>query len=185
MVQKTMVLFFLVLKYDDIDMSELATYCTFNLRKEMTERLKYMEFAPDAMQAFFEVQKCVAKSGLRKALIDLVYLRVSQINGCAYCIDKHSRDLLADGFSTEKLILVPVWYEGGDLFTEREQAALAWAEVVTRVSETRVPDEDYAKALKVFSDKDLVNLTMAVGAMNAMNRVAISFRMTPESAKSG
>jgi AhpD family alkylhydroperoxidase len=150
----------------------------------MTERLTYMDFAPEAMQAFFEVQKCVAKSGLRKALIDLVYLRVSQINGCAFCIDKHSHDLLADGFSTEKLILVPVWYEAGKLFTDREQAALAWAETVTRVSETKVPDEDYINALKTFSEKELVNLTMAVGVMNAMNRVAISFRMTPESVKS-
>jgi AhpD family alkylhydroperoxidase len=150
----------------------------------MTERLKYMDFAPDAMQAFFEVQKCVAKSGLRKSLIDLVYLRVSQMNGCAFCIDKHSRDLLADGFSVEKLILIPVWYEGGDLFTDREQAALVWAEVVTRVSETRVSDEDYAKALTVFSDKELVNLTMAISVMNAMNRVAISFRVIPESVKS-
>jgi AhpD family alkylhydroperoxidase len=150
----------------------------------MTERLTYMDCAPEAMQAFFEVQKCVAKSGLRKALIDLVYLRVSQINGCAFCIDKHSHDLLADGFATEKLILVPVWYEAGKLFTDREQAALAWAETVTRVSETKVPDEDYINALKIFSEKELVNLTMAVGVMNAMNRVAISFRMTPESVKS-
>lgn len=151
----------------------------------MTERLKYMEFAPDAMQSFFEVQKHVAKSGLRKALIDLVYLRVSQINGCAYCIDKHSRDLLADGFSTDKLVLVPVWYEAKTLFTDREQAALAWSEIVTHVSETKIPDADYADALKVFTEKELVNLTMAISVMNAMNRVAISFRMTPEGAKVG
>lgn len=149
----------------------------------MTERIKYMDFAPEAMQSFFEVQKHVAKGGLRKALIDLVYLRVSLINGCAYCIDKHSQDLLADGFSTGKLALVPVWYEAKTLFDEREQAALAWAETVTAVSATKVPDEDYEAARKVFSEKELVNLTMAIGVMNAMNRVAISFRMTPESAK--
>jgi AhpD family alkylhydroperoxidase len=104
---------------------------------------------------------------------------VSLINGCAYCIDMHSRDLLKGGMAVEKLVLVPVWREAGGLFSERERAALAWAETVTRVADTAVPDADYRDAAAAFSDKELADLTIAIALMNAYNRLAISFRTPP------
>lgn len=112
-------------------------------------------------------------------LIHLVFLRVSQINGCAHCIDLHSRDLIKEGMSVDKLLLVPVWHEAQYLFSDQERAALAWAEEVTRVSETHVSDEAYAAASAVFAEKDLVDLTAAIAAMNAFNRMGVSFRLRP------
>jgi AhpD family alkylhydroperoxidase len=112
----------------------------------------------------------------------LVYLRVSQINNCAYCLDMHTRDLLKKGQKVEKLALVQAWAEAGNLFDERERAALAWAETVTRVAETGVPDEAYEAARTVFEERELVDLTIAIGLMNAYNRMAISFRNTPQAA---
>jgi AhpD family alkylhydroperoxidase len=131
------------------------------------------------MKALGSVHGYVSQSGLPAALIDLVYLRVSQINGCAYCIDMHGRDLLKADVPVEKLLLVSAWDEAGSLFSDREKAALKWAEVVTRVSDTRVPDEAYAEARATFTEKQLADLTIAVGLMNAYNRLAISFRATP------
>jgi AhpD family alkylhydroperoxidase len=145
----------------------------------MTERLDYTRAAPDGMKAFGGVHSYVDKCGLPKPLINLVYLRVSLINGCAYCIDMHSRDLLKGGMPAEKLALVPVWFEAEDLFSERERAALAWAETVTHVADTHIPDDAYAAAKSVFSDKELADLTIAIGLMNAYNRLAIGFRATP------
>jgi AhpD family alkylhydroperoxidase len=135
------------------------------------------------MKALAGVHGYVLQSGLPKALVNLVYLRVSQINGCAYCIDMHSRDLLKDGMAVEKVVLVPAWREGGKLFDETERAVLAWAETVTRVAETGVPDADYEAAAAVFDKKQLADLTIAIGLMNAYNRMAISFRTTPAGAK--
>jgi len=145
----------------------------------MTTRLDYAKISPDPYKAYTDVYMQVRKSGLPSQLVDLVYLRVSQINGCAYCIDMHSRDLLKSGLPVEKLVLVPVWPEAGVLFTEREQAALAWAETVTRVSTTGVPDSDYAAAAAVFSEKELADLTYAIGLMNAFNRFGVAFRPAP------
>ena len=121
----------------------------------------------------------LVRAGCQRLLIDLVYLRVSQINGCAYCIDMHSRDLLKADVPVEKLVLVPAWEEARPLFSDQEKAALKWAEVVTRVSETHVPDEAYAEARATFTEKQLTDLTIAVGLMNAYNRLAISFRAVP------
>jgi AhpD family alkylhydroperoxidase len=115
-------------------------------------------------------------SGLAQELIDLVYLRVSQINGCAYCIDMHSRDLIKLGVAVDKLVLVPVWHDAGDVFSKRERIALAWAETVTCVAETGVPDADYQTAASEFSDQELTDLTYAIGLMNAFNRLGITFR---------
>src|ERR1700704_6321272 len=108
------------------------------------------------------------------------YLRVSQINNCAYCLDMHTRDLLKKGQKIEKLALVQAWAEGGNLFDARERAALAWAETVTRVAETGIPDEAYQAARAVFEERELVDLTIAISVMNAYNRMAISFRNTPK-----
>jgi len=118
------------------------------------------------------------QSGHPAELIDLVYLRISQINNCAYCLDMHTSDLLKKGVKIEKIALVQAWAEAGQLFSEREQAALAWAETVTRVSETGVPDHAFQAARAVF-EKELVDLTIAIGLMNVYNRMAISFRNTP------
>jgi AhpD family alkylhydroperoxidase len=148
----------------------------------MTTRLNYAKASPDGYKAFGAVHTAVHKGSLPKDLINLVYLRVSQINGCAFCIDMHSRDLLKDGLSVDKLLLVPVWPEAGSLFSKREQAALAWAETVTRVSETGIPDADYAAATAEFSDVEIADLTYAIGLMNAFNRFGVAFRMTPAAA---
>lgn len=118
-------------------------------------------------------------TGLPSLLTHLVFLRVSQINGCAHCIDIHTRDLLAEGMSVEKLVLVPVWHEALHLFSKQERAALAWTEEVTRVSETHASDEAYAAVLAEFGEKDLVDLTLTIATMNAINRMGISFRMKP------
>jgi AhpD family alkylhydroperoxidase len=111
-----------------------------------------------------------------------VYLRVSQINGCAYCIDMHSRDLLKEGVTIDKLVLVPAWREARTLFSDAECAALAWAETVTRVADTGVPDAEFESASAVFDQKQLADLTIAIGLMNAYNRMAISFRAVPAAA---
>jgi AhpD family alkylhydroperoxidase len=148
----------------------------------MTHRLDYNAATPAGMRALGAVHAHVARSGLPKRLINLVYLRVSQINGCAYCIDMHSRDLLAEGMTIETLVLVPVWRESGALFDDTERAALAWAESVTRVAETGVPDAEFEAAAAAFDDTQLADLTIAIGLMNAYNRMAISFRAPPAAA---
>jgi AhpD family alkylhydroperoxidase len=146
----------------------------------MSKRLDYNQIAPGGIKALAGVYGYVMQSGLPPLLVDLVYLRVSQINNCAYCLDMHTRDLMKKGGAIEKLALLQAWREAGDLFDERERAALAWAESVTRVAETSVPDEDYELARNVFGERELVDLTIAVGLMNLYNRMAIGFRNTPQ-----
>jgi AhpD family alkylhydroperoxidase len=148
----------------------------------MTMRLDYNQLAPAGAKALGTLYGYVAQSGLSPALVDLVYLRVSQINNCAFCLDMHTRDLLKKDLPIEKLALLQAWREAGDLFDPRERAALAWAESVTRVADTGVPDEDYEAARDVFAEKELVDLTLAIGLMNTYNRMAISFRNTPQAA---
>jgi AhpD family alkylhydroperoxidase len=142
-------------------------------------RMNYEAAAPAGIKALGSVYGYVAQSELPKVLVDLVYLRVSQINGCAYCIDMHSRELLREGVIVDKLLLVPVWREAGGLFSETEKAAFAWAETVTRIAETNVPEAEYEAAAAHFDAKELADLTIAVGLMNAYNRLAISFRRPP------
>jgi AhpD family alkylhydroperoxidase len=145
----------------------------------MTHRIDYAKASPDGYKAFGAVYVSLLKCGLPQELVNLVYLRVSQINGCAYCIDMHSRDLLKQGLAVDKLVLVPVWHDAGAIFSARERAALAWAEAVTRVTETGVPDADYEAAAVEFGEKELADLTYAIGLMNAFNRFGIAFRTTP------
>jgi AhpD family alkylhydroperoxidase len=148
----------------------------------MTTRLDYQAVAPAGMKALGGVYGYVGQS-LPKILVDLVYLRVSLINGCAYCIDMHTRDLVKEGVALDKVALVPVWHEAGILFSDQEKVALHWAEVVTKVAETAVPDAEFAAARAAFSEKELTDLTIAIGLMNTFNRLAISFRATPAAAK--
>ena len=149
----------------------------------MTPRLDYTAISPAGVKALGGVYGYILQSGLAGPLVNLVYLRVSQINGCAYCIDMHSRDLLKGGLDVEKLVLVAAWREAGSLFDVRERAALAWAETVTRVSDTTIPDAEFQAASTVFPEKELVDLTIAIGLMNTYNRLAIGFRIPPAAAK--
>lgn len=149
----------------------------------MTQRLDYNTAAAAGMRALGGVYGYVSQSGLPKILVDLVYLRISLINGCAYCIDMHTRDLIKSGVAIDKIVLTPVWQEAGTLFTDQERAALKWAETVTHVAQTAVPDEEFQAARAVFDDKQLADLTIAIGLMNTYNRLAISFRATPGAVK--
>ncbi len=145
-------------------------------------RMNWSEVAPDGAKALFGVHHYVTKkTNLPEELIHLVFLRVSQINGCAHCIDKHSRDLRKT-MSVDKITLVPVWDEVPHLFNDQERAALAWAEEVTNVSQTHASDEAYAAAAAAFEPKDLVDLTITIAAMNAFNRLGAPFRL-PVAAK--
>ena len=148
---------------------------------ESGQRLDHQALSPDGMRALGGVYQYVAaKTGLPHELVNLVYLRVSQMNGCAFCISSHARDLIKADVSQDKLLMLTAWRESGDVYSKREAAALAWAESVTHVAYTRVPDTDYAAACAQFSPKELVDLTLAIGLINAYNRMAISFRSTPE-----
>ncbi len=144
----------------------------------MTARLNYIAASRDAVQAMFDLQSHVNNSGLEPSLVDLVYLLVSRINGCAYCIDMHSKDLRAMGESELRIDLVHEWDEA-PCYSDRERAAFAWAESVTKVSQTHVPDDVFVLARKHFSEEELVKLTLAVVTINGWNRFAISFRSEP------
>jgi AhpD family alkylhydroperoxidase len=148
----------------------------------MTMRLDYNRIAPAGVKALGGVYGYVLQSKLPAALINLVFLRISQINNCAYCLDMHTRELLKSGQKIEKLALLQAWADAGTLFDERERAALAWAETVTRVADIGVPDQAYEAARAVFDERELVDLTLAISLMNAYNRMAISFRNTPQAA---
>jgi AhpD family alkylhydroperoxidase len=145
-----------------------------------TSRMEYQNASPAALQAMIALEGAVRKSGMDPLLLDLVKLRASQINGCAYCIDLHFREAKAKGESDRRLVLLPVWHEVPHLYTSRERAALAWTEAVTLVAQTHVPDEIFAQARQEFSETELVNLNLAVVAINGWNRFAISFRKMPD-----
>jgi AhpD family alkylhydroperoxidase len=144
-------------------------------------RLPYDTLAADGLKALGGVYGYILRCGLDKPLVDLAYLRASQINGCAYCIDMHTHEALAEGASVEKLMLVSAWREAGAFFSARERAALAWAEIVTRIGHQHVPDDAFQTARAAFSEKELADLTLAIGLINVYNRMAISFGRTPVS----
>ena len=145
----------------------------------MSQRMNYNAASPAGMKALGAVYGYVRQSGLPSRLVDLVFLRVSQINGCAYCIDMHSRDLLKAGLPVDHLVLAAAWHDAGSIFDEQDRAALAWAEAVTRLGDRGVPDSAFDTAIAMFGEKQLADLTIAIGLMNAYNRMAISFRATP------
>ena len=144
----------------------------------MEERIKYARVAPETYKLLAPLQHYIRNCGLEESLVDLVFLRASQINGCAYCIDMHTKDARARGETEQRLYELEVWRET-PFYTERERAALAWTEAVTLVSEGHVPDEVYEEARKSFSDLELVNLTLAIILINSYNRLSISFRTVP------
>ena len=144
----------------------------------MKLRIPYFKVAPKAVEAMRGLQAYVDGSGLEPSLMELIKTRASQINGCAYCVDMHTRDARKAGESEARLYAVAVWRES-PFFSARERAALAWCEAVTLVSETHVPDEVFAEASAQFSEKELVDLTFAIVAINGWNRIAVSFRQQP------
>ena len=142
----------------------------------MQSRATYGKAAPDVFQGMLALSAVVQKSRLAPGLVDLVYYRVSQMNGCAYCLDMHSKDLRARGETEQRIYMLSAWREMPDLYDARERAALAWAEAVTRLTDQEVPDEIYDQARKEFSDKELAQLTLAVVAINGWNRFNVAFR---------
>ena len=144
----------------------------------MQPRIQYAIVAPGAVRAMQGLETYVRHCGLGRSLIEVVKLRASQINGCAYCVDMHTKDARAEGETEQRLYAVSVWEET-PFFTERERAALAWTEAVTLVGQEHVPDDVYQQARGSFSETELVNLTLAIIVINGWNRLAISFRTVP------
>src|SRR3954467_11034830 len=141
----------------------------------MKARMNYYQAAPDTIKALSALEAQVQASGLEKSLIELVKTRASQINGCAFCINMHTQDARKQGETEQRLYLLNAWRES-PVYTDRERAALAWTEAVTLIAETHAPDNLYEAVRAQFSESETVNLTMLIGAINAWNRIAISFR---------
>ncbi|MGH8234351.1 MAG: carboxymuconolactone decarboxylase family protein [Rhodanobacteraceae bacterium] len=144
----------------------------------MTQRLNYAKASPEGFKAIRALQEHVDNCGIEHPLLELVKLRASQINGCAYCLDMHSKDARAAGETEQRLYLLDAWRES-PFYSERERAALAWTEALTRISKNDVPDALYEEARKQFSEKELVDLSLAIIAINGWNRLAIPFRSEP------
>lgn len=139
-----------------------------------------MQVAPDAFKAMRGLEEYVASSGLEKSLYELVKTRASQINGCAFCLDMHTKDARKGGETEQRLYALSAWRET-PFYTERERAALEWTEALTLISDTDVPDALYENVRKQFSESEIVALSMAIIAINGWNRLAISFRTVPGS----
>jgi AhpD family alkylhydroperoxidase len=144
----------------------------------MSSRIDYTKVAPGALRAIYGLEKYLAESGIEATLRELVKLRASQINGCAYCIDMHTKDARAAGETEQRLYGLVAWREA-PYYSERERAALAWTEALTLIADNHVPDELYEQTRREFSEQELVDLTLAVVTINAWNRIAISFRAEP------
>ena len=144
----------------------------------MEARLQYAKVSPGIYKAMLGLENHANESGLERTLLDLVRLRASQINGCAFCLDMHWKDLRAAGESEQRLYSLDAWRET-PFYTDREQAALAWTEAVTVIAADRVPDEVYEEVRQHFSEKELADLTLAIVAINGWNRLNIAFRTVP------
>jgi AhpD family alkylhydroperoxidase len=145
-------------------------------RLTMTQRLKaYHTLAPDSIKAMYALEASFASSSIEQGIRELVKLRASQINGCAFCIHMHATDLRKAGESEMRLYMLDAWRESS-LYTDRERAALGWTEALTRIADTHAPDADYDALRAQFSDAEQVQLTLMIGAINAWNRLAIGFR---------
>ncbi|MBV1796602.1 carboxymuconolactone decarboxylase family protein [Siccirubricoccus sp. G192] len=144
----------------------------------MEQRLDANAAAPAAMKAVLGVEAYIRGCGLEPALIELVKMRASQINGCAFCLDMHSHDARQRGETEQRLYVLDAWREV-PFYSPRERAALAWTEALTRIAETHAPDEDYAELRRNFSEREMVDLTTLIGLINLWNRLAIGFRNQP------
>lgn len=145
----------------------------------MQPRIDFYTASPDALKAMMALETAVSKLPLEKPLIELVKLRASQINGCAFCVDMHTADARKAGETERRLYAVAVWREA-PFFTDRERAALAWTEALTRVSETHAPDADYELLSSQFSPSEQVDLSVAIATINSWNRLAVGFRKMPK-----
>ena len=141
----------------------------------MKQRIDWKSVAPEGLAAQRGLETYVRRSGLESALLELVRTRASQINGCAHCLDMHTKDARAHGETEQRLYALAAWHEA-PFYSDRERAALAWTEAVTRIGENRVTDEVYAEARRQFGEKELVDLTLAIVAINGWNRLAVAFR---------
>src|SRR5580693_7182279 len=144
----------------------------------MEPRIDARKYAPEAQKAMYALEKYLGESGLEHNLIHLMKMRASQINGCAYCIDMHSKDARALGETEQRLYELDAWRET-PFYTDRERAALEWTESLTLVSQTHVPDQTYEAVTRHFSEKEIVDLSIVVGLINLWNRLAISARTLP------
>jgi AhpD family alkylhydroperoxidase len=144
----------------------------------MKPRMNFYQAAPDTMKAMMGLENQIQSSGLEQSLMELVKTRASQINGCAFCIDMHTKDARKRGETEQRLYLLNAWREA-PCYTDRERAALAWTEAVTLISETHAPDDVYNEVRAHFSEAETVNLTMLIGAINTWNRLSIAFRAIP------
>lgn len=144
----------------------------------MKPRIEYGKIAPDGIKAMFGLESYARHCGLEESLLELIKLRASQINGCAYCIDMHTKDARAAGETEQRLYALSAWKETA-FYTARERAALAWTEAVTNIQQGHAPDAVYEEVRKEFTEEELVRLTFAVGQINFWNRVAIAFRTEP------
>jgi len=144
----------------------------------MSERIDFSKLTPEGYRAMSGLERYVRGSGLEPSLLELIKLRASQINGCAYCIDMHWKDARARGESEQRLYGLMAWRDS-PYYTERERAALAWTEAVTLIADNHVPDDLYEEVRQHFNESELVNLTLALVAINGWNRLAISFRTEP------
>lgn len=141
----------------------------------MPPRIAFAKVAPEGYQAMAGLEKYIRSCGLEHSLLELVKLRASQINGCAFCLDMHSKDARAAGETEQRIYLLNAWREA-PCYSERERAALAWTEAVTLVSETQIPDEVYQQVREHFTERELVDLTFAIVTINGWNRLAVGFR---------
>jgi AhpD family alkylhydroperoxidase len=146
----------------------------------MKARIDYDKVSPDVLKRLMPVEHYVHNSGLEASLLELVKMRASQINGCAYCIDMHSKDARAHGETEQRLYALDAWRET-PFYTDRERAALAWTEAVTLITKGHVADEVFDTVRQHFSEEELVNLTLAVTMINTWNRLSIAFRVVPGS----
>ena len=144
----------------------------------MEERLNYAEAAPQGYRAMLTLSRYAEECDLEPLLLELVRMRASQINGCALCLDMHTAEARKDGETEIRLYMLSGWHES-TRFSPRERAALAWTESLTLISQTHAPDDVYEELLKNFTEQEAANLTVAIGAINVWNRIAISFRMLP------
>ena len=144
----------------------------------MKPRISLMNVSPGIIHAMLGLEKQVSKAGLDSKLLDLVRMRASQINGCAYCLDMHSKDARTNGETEQRLYGLNAWRET-PYYSDRERAALEWTEALTRVAETGVPDDVYARVREQFSDDELVHLSLAIVAINGWNRLNVAARTVP------
>ncbi|MGZ3314458.1 MAG: carboxymuconolactone decarboxylase family protein [Caulobacteraceae bacterium] len=144
----------------------------------MTTRINPYAAAPQLLDGLIQYARSVEAQGLEKSLLELVKIRASQINGCAICLHMHAEEARRQGESDDRILMLDAWHETG-LYTSREKAALAWTEALTRLTESRAPDEAYEAAKAEFTDEELVKLTLMINVINSFNRLGVGFQVAP------